>query len=52
MPNYLKMDLINTICALQKQGWSKRRIARELNIDRQTVQRIKITHPFDPRLAH
>jgi transposase len=39
MPNKLKMDLINTIWALQKQGWSKRRIARELNVDRQTVRR-------------
>ena len=39
MPNYLKMDLINTICALQQRGWSKRRIARELDIDRQTVRK-------------
>ena len=39
MPNYLKMELINTICALQKQGWSKRRIARELKLDRQTVRK-------------
>jgi transposase len=39
MSNILKMDLINTIRTLKGQGWSKRRIARELNIDRQTVRR-------------
>lgn len=39
MPNYLKMELINAILALQKRGWSKRRIARELNVDRHTVRR-------------
>ena len=39
MPNYLKMELINTICALRSQGWSKRRIARELRLDRQTVRK-------------
>lgn len=39
MPNYLKMELINAILALRKRGWSKRRIARELNIDRHTVRR-------------
>ena len=39
MPNFLKMELIKTICALRKQGWSKRRIARELKLDRQTVRK-------------
>jgi transposase len=39
MPNYLKMELINAILALRKRGWSKRRIARELNVDRHTVRR-------------
>ena len=39
MANVLKMDLINTIRTLKAQGWSKRRIARELEIDRQTVRR-------------
>lgn len=39
MANNLKMDLINTIGTLRRQGWSKRRIARELKIDRQTVRK-------------
>jgi transposase len=51
MPNYLKMDLINTICALQKQGWSKRRIARELNIDRQTVRKYLRSESKSPTLS-
>ena len=51
MPNNLKMELINTICALQKQGWSKRRIARELNIDRQTVRRYLRESSKSPTLS-
>src|SRR5438093_13250510 len=39
MSNFLKMDLVNAIQALKSKGWSKRRIARELQIDRQTVRR-------------
>lgn len=39
MPNLLKMELINAICALRKQGRSKRFIARALQLDRQTVRR-------------
>src|ERR1041385_5911790 len=39
MPNFLKMDLVNAIQALKCKGWSKRRIARELQIDRQTVRK-------------
>jgi transposase len=39
MANNLKMDLIQTIRTFYTQGWSKRRIARELRIDRQTVRR-------------
>jgi transposase len=39
MPNHLKMELINSICALHQRGWSKRRIARELSLDRQTVRK-------------
>ena len=51
MPNYLKMDLINTICALQKQGWSRRRIARDLNIDRQTVRKYLRSESKSPTLS-
>jgi transposase len=33
------MVLADTIASLHRQGWSQRRIARELNIDRETVAR-------------
>jgi transposase len=37
--NQLKVNQQDTIVALYKQGWSKRRIARELGLDRLTVRR-------------
>jgi len=37
--NELKMDLRQSIRALTQQGWSQRKIARELGIDRETVAR-------------
>lgn len=37
--NLLKMEHQQAIEALLKQGWSRRRIARELKIDRDTVRR-------------
>ncbi len=39
MANYLKMAEIESIKGLLKPGWSFRRIARELNIHRETVGR-------------
>src|SRR5262245_60324054 len=39
MPNLLKVAMIETILSLRQRGWSKRRIARELGIDRETVAR-------------
>jgi transposase len=39
MPNRLKVAMIETILSLRQRGWSKRRIARELGIDRETVAR-------------
>jgi transposase len=39
MPNLLKVAMIETILSLQQRGWSQRRIARELGIDRETVAR-------------
>jgi transposase len=39
MANLLKMALIEAIQSLHQRGWSQRRIARELGIDRQTVAR-------------
>jgi transposase len=39
MANHLKMAQVQAIQALREQGWSRRRIARELSIDRGTVGR-------------
>jgi transposase len=39
MANRLKMALEQSIHTLYRQGWSQRRIARELGIDRETVAR-------------
>jgi hypothetical protein len=34
MPNLLKVAMIETILSLHQRGWSQRRIARELGVDR------------------
>jgi transposase len=39
MPNLLNVAMIETILSLHARGWSGRRIARELGIDRETVSR-------------
>lgn len=39
MSNYLKVNLQTTVRSLYEQGWSCRRIARELGINRRTAQR-------------
>ena len=39
MSNHLKVAIIDTIASLYRKGWSRRRIARELEIDRETVAR-------------
>jgi transposase len=39
MPNLLKVVMIESILSLHQRGWSQRRIARELGIDRETVAR-------------
>src|SRR3989442_1112473 len=39
MANVLKVHEQNTIQQLSAQGWSRRRIARELKLDRKTVRR-------------
>src|SRR5258708_31915894 len=39
--NQLKMDIQKTINTLSSGGWSQRRIARELGIDRETVARYR-----------
>ena len=45
MANYLKMGQRETILTLHEQGWSKRRIARELGVDRAAVRRILRDRP-------
>jgi transposase len=37
MANLLKMAIVQSIFSLRAQGWSQRRIARELGVDRETV---------------
>ena len=37
--NQLKVSLQQSIVALVEQGWSRRRIARELALDRATVRK-------------
>jgi len=39
MANQLKIAMVNAILTLKQRGWSGRRIARELGIDRETVAR-------------
>src|SRR5271170_1317142 len=39
MANHLDMANIDSIVTLHQRGWSQRRIARELGIDRATVAR-------------
>jgi transposase len=39
--NQLKMDIQLAISSLSRNGWSQRRIARELGIDRETVARYR-----------
>jgi transposase len=51
MPNLLKAAMIDTIHSLHRRGWSKRRIARELGIDRATVARHLGQVPADSKPA-
>jgi transposase len=52
MANRLKMALAQSIHTLYQQGWSQRRIARELGINRETVARhLKELQPA-PKPAH
>jgi transposase len=49
--NRLKMAKINAILHLRSQGWSFRRIARELEIDRQTVADVVKRHRIGSKPA-
>jgi len=39
MSNHLKVAMIDLILSLRRKGWSQRRIATELGINRETVAR-------------
>ena len=52
MANVLKMAQIQSIQQLHASGWSQRRIARELGIDRGTVARHLQPPPPDPKPAN
>lgn len=51
MANVLKMAIVQSIQQLRASGWSQRRIARELEIDRGTVARYLHSSPPDPNAA-
>jgi transposase len=51
MANALKMAIVQSIQQLHAAGWSQRRIARELEIDRGTVARYLRPPPPDPNAA-
>jgi len=51
MANQLKMAVVSTILTLNELGWSQRRIARELGIDRETVARYVHSPPAEAKPA-
>lgn len=50
--NQLKVNQQHTIIALREQGWSKRRIARELALDRATVRKYLTASAAKPPTPH
>ena len=51
MANQLKMAMVNVILTLKQRGWSHRRIARELGINRETVAKYVNLRQTDPKPA-
>src|SRR5690348_1237338 len=51
MANILKVNEQNTIQQLAAQGWSRRRIARALKVDRKTVRRYLKTAAKSPTIS-
>ena len=51
MANILKVNEQNTIQQLAAQGWSQRRISRELKVDRKTVRRYLTATAKSPTLS-
>lgn len=52
MANRLKMAFIEAIRSLHNRGWSRRRIARELGVDRETVARHLAQVAIDPNATN
>jgi transposase len=52
MSNHLKVAMIDLILSLRRKGWSQRRIARELDLNRETVARYLKQARSDPRPAN
>jgi transposase len=48
MANQLKMAMVHAILTLARLGWSLRRIAKELEVDRETVARYVHSPPAEP----
>ena len=51
MANHVTVAMVNSITTLKQLGWSKRRIARELGIDRETVTRYFALEQLDSKPA-
>jgi transposase len=51
MSNHLKLAMIDLILSLRRRGWSQRRIARELDLNRETVARYLKQARGDPKPA-
>lgn len=51
MPNLLTVAMVETILSLHQRGWSQRRIAHELGIDRETVARYLKRNAADSKPA-
>src|SRR5512135_2950691 len=52
MANLLKMAISETIRTLHRRGWSRRRIAEQLGVDRETVARHLRQPDPDPKPAN
>jgi transposase len=51
MANRLTMARVQAILSLHERGWPQRRIARELDVDRETVAKYVRAVACDPRPA-
>jgi hypothetical protein len=52
MSNLLKMAKVQSILSLHAQGWSARRIAQELGVDRETVGKYVSQQSCGPKPAN